>query len=203
MWEGKHSTPEVSSNLMVKNIEGVRAKSDDGSMSSTVDLLKINVGLNVGSASVQMNNVVIKVSDGTATHNLVYAGNDGIYGKMASFDLYSATNNLKNLLTGAENPARYYTMEKIRDEDFSFSQANPVMNTGDLVTIYIATTSTSATGNNYLGSIYAGDLANSALNIAPGTAVQITLTPDAGAITTAEFITPSSYGTRGNVQLYP
>ncbi|AFV22894.1 flagellin [Methanolobus psychrophilus R15] len=203
MWEGKQSTQEVSSNLMVKNIEGVRAKSDAGAMSSTVDLLKINVGLNVGSSPVDLNNVAIKVNDGKTTHKLVYAGNDGRYGKMASFDSYSATKNLKNLLTGTGNPSMFYTAEKIRDEDGSFSQADPVINMGDLVTIYIATTSTSATGNNRIGSIYVGNLTNSALNIAPGTAMQITLTPDAGAVTETGFVTPSSYGTRENVQLYP
>ncbi|WP_370575844.1 archaellin/type IV pilin N-terminal domain-containing protein, partial [Methanomethylovorans sp.] len=54
---GKQSTQEVSSNLMIKNIEGVRAKTGT-TLSSTIDLLKLQVALNVGSSPVDVNQVV-------------------------------------------------------------------------------------------------------------------------------------------------
>ncbi|MDK2834588.1 MAG: archaeal flagellin FlaB, partial [Methanolobus sp.] len=73
---GKQSTQEVSSNLMIKNIEGIRAKADGNAtaLSETIDLLKLSVGLNVGSAPVDVKQVVISITDGTVAHNLVYAG---------------------------------------------------------------------------------------------------------------------------------
>jgi len=211
---GKQSTQEVSSNLMVKNIEGIRAKaSANGTTSDTIDLLKLSVGLNVGSAPVDVKQVVISITDGTIAHNLVYAGNDKTYGSsMTNFSTTanSASSNMKTLLTGqtdsVANPTRYYTVDKIRDEDGSFSQQNPVMNTGDLILVYLATSSpTVATGSyTYIGSTAAGAaLVSSELELVPRTTVNIVLTPEAGATSTAEFVTPSSYGVKETVQLYP
>ncbi|TGC08687.1 archaellin/type IV pilin N-terminal domain-containing protein [Methanolobus halotolerans] len=204
---GKQSTQEVSSNLMVKNIEGVRAKNttgDDTNLSETVDLLKLQVGLNVGSSPVDVNQVVISITDGSIAHNLVYAGNSKSYeGFMDGFDdSSSASVNLEKLLTNGTNPTQFYTVDKIRDEDQSFSQANPVMNTGDLIIVYIATVSSE--GANY-GAIAStsGELKSSGLELVPRTAVNIVLTPESGAATVAEFVTPSSYGVKENVQLYP
>ncbi|WP_292466005.1 hypothetical protein [Methanolobus sp.] len=202
MWEGKQSTQEVSSNLMIKNIEGVRAKTGTD-LSETIDLLKLQIALNVGSSSVDVNQVVISITDGTMAHNLVYAGNDGRYGKMASFDSYSAENNLKNLLRGTGNPSMFYTVDQIRDEDNSFSQAHPVMNTGDLIIVYIATTSSTSASYTNIGSLdTGGTLVSSQLNLLPRTTVNIVMTPESGAATIADFVTPSSYGIKENVQLY-
>lgn len=213
---GKQATQEVSSNLMVKTIEGVRAKTDSTTMSSTVDLLKLKVGLNVGSASVDVNQVVVSISDGTTANNLVYAGNQKSYasagasdGAMDNFSSSDATVNLIKLLgdtsTVGTNSQFYYTVEKIRDEDSSFSQTNPVMNTGDLITLYIATTSnTSATaGYGLVGSDSVAAIKNSGLDLVPRTTVNIVLTPESGAATTADFVLPSSYGVTETVQLYP
>ncbi|MDI3539862.1 MAG: archaeal flagellin FlaB [Methanolobus sp.] len=200
---GKQSTQEVSSNLMVKNIEGIRAK-DNGTLSSTIDLLKLSVGLNVGSAPVDVNQVVISITDGTIAHNLVYAGNDKSYDVvMSGFDgTATAATNLEKLLTVSGNPTKYYTVDKIRDEDGSFSQANPVMNTGDLIMVNIATISPTAANLTAIGSI-TGPLQSSELDLVPRTTVNIVLTPESGATSTAEFVTPSSYGVKENVQLYP
>lgn len=216
---GKQATQEVSSNLMVKNIEGVRAKDTSVSMSSTVDLLKLKVGLNVGSAPVDVNQVVVSITDGTTANNLVYAGNNKSYastgandGFMSPFGTDAAT-NLVTLLTGTTtidgtaltNSKKYYTVQKIRDEDASFSQSNPVMNTGDLITLYIATTSSSATSYKYVGAsnVTTGGLDASGLNLVPRATVNIVLTPESGAATTADFVAPSSYGVKETVQLYP
>ena len=202
---GKQSTQEVSSNLMIKNIEGVRAKTGSN-LSDTIDLLKLQVGLNVGSAPVDVKQVVISITDGTTAHNLVYAGNTKSYdGDMDGFSgTATAEENLKELLTNsATNPTRFYTVDKIRDEDSSFSQANPVMNTGDLIMVYIATLSDDGAAFNELASVTGGSLKSSSLELVPRTVVNIVLTPEAGATTVAEFVTPSSYGVKENVQLYP
>ncbi len=217
---GKQATQEVSSNLMVKNIEGIRAKTNSTNMSDTIDLLRLKVGLNVGSAPVDVNQVVISITDGTTANTLVYAGNEKSYasagssnGKMNPFGDVAAT-NLETLLTGETsidgtnltNSQKYYTVEKIRDEDASFSQANPVMNTGDLITVYIATTSDAAVSGNY-STVGTADglsgLKSSELNLVPRTTVNIVLTPESGAATTADFVAPSSYGVKETVQLYP
>jgi flagellin FlaB len=202
---------------MVKTIEGVRAKNTSTDMSDTIDLLKLKVGLNVGSASVDVNQVVVSISDGTTANNLVYAGNQKSYastgasdGNMSAFSSTSATTNLDLLLNSSSdvgnNSEYYYTVEKIRDEDSSFSQSNPVMNTGDLITLYIATTSSASQGASYpnVGDRSSlGNLTSSGLTLVPRTTVNIVLTPESGAATTADFVLPSSYGVTETVQLYP
>jgi flagellin FlaB len=202
---GKQSTQEVSSNLMVKNIEGIRAKTAADNLSSTIDLLKLQVALNVGSSPVDVKQVVISITDGTIAHNLVYAGNDKSYGSPMSGFTTTAAGNLENLLTNnSDNPTKYYTVDRIRDEDSSFSQDNPVMNTGDLIIVYIATTSDKgALHTGITSSISGKTLYSSKLELVPRTMVNIVLTPESGAATVAEFVTPSSYGVKENVQLYP
>ena len=222
---GKQATQEVSSNLIIKSIEGIRAKNSSTVMSDTIDMLKVRVGLNVGSAPVDVNQVVISVTDGTTANNLVYANNDKSYrtssdsaGEMDFFGS-SASTNVQLLLfnsttidsTSNNNTARYFVAEKIRDEDTSFSQTNPVMNTGDLITVYIATVSSDATAATYrYASTYEatvdpanGTMRDSGINLVPRTTVNIIMTPEAGAATTADFVTPSSYGVKEAVQLYP
>ena len=157
---GKQATQEVSSNLIIKSIEGVRAKNSSTDMSDTIDMLKVRVGLNVGSAPVDVNQVVISITDGTTANNVVYAYNKKSYkttetpdGSMDYFSSTNANTNVQLLLfnqtnisaTLYNNTARYFVSEKIRDEDASFSQTNPVMNTGDLIIVYIATVSSDAT----------------------------------------------------------
>jgi flagellin FlaB len=202
---GKQSTQEVSSNLMIKNIEGVRAKNSSSDMSPTIDLLKLQVALNVGSSPVDVNQVVISITDGTIAHNLVYAGNEKSYNAKMSGFTTTAADNLKQLLTHADgNPTKYYTVDRIRDEDNSFSQENPVMNTGDLIMVYIATTSDAgASCTGITSAISSVTLKSSELSLVPRTTVNIVMTPESGAATVAEFVTPSSYGVKENVQLYP
>ncbi len=217
---GKQATQEVSSNLIVKNIEGVRAKDSAVVLSSTIDLLRLKVGLNVGSQSVDVNQVVISITDGTTANNLVYAANDKTYatvgaadGAMDGFSSSSPTTNLQKLLTANttansnfNNSDHYFTVDKIRDEDASFSQSNPVMNTGDLINVYIATTSSSAAsaGYDYVSTTAtSGVLKQSGLNLVPRSVVNIILTPESGVVTNADFVTPSSYGVKETVQLYP
>ncbi len=208
---GKQATQEVSSNLIIKNIEGVRAKTTDSNLSGTIDLVKLKVGLNVGSAPVDIEQVVISITDGTTANNLIYASNDKTYASaMANFSsAATAATNLHYLLNGSQatpgaNAQYFYTAEKIRDEDTSFSQGTPVMNTGDLVTIYVSTMSGTGLLHSQVGSdTKVGAYNDSALDITTRATVSIVLTPEAGATTIADFVTPSSYGTKETVQLYP
>ncbi|WP_407355298.1 hypothetical protein [Methanolobus sp. WCC5] len=200
---GKLAMETVSSNLMIKNIEGVRAKNSPADISGTIDLLKLSVGLNVGSSPVDMSNMVISISDSKRANVLVYAASDSTGHVMKGFSTSSAYQNLRQLLIESDNPAKYYTVEKIRDEDGSFSQLTPLMNTGDLAIVYIATTSHGSTHYSYVGSTHVSKLRPSGLELAPRTTVSIVLGPQSGASTTADFVTPSSYGVRETVQLYP
>lgn len=208
---GKQATQEVSSNLMIKSIEGVRAKDSATSLAGNISLLKLKVGLNVGSSAVDVNQVVISITDGTTTNNLIYASNDKTYGNaMAGFSTSaSAATNLLYLLNGTQaspgsNAKYYFTVDKIRDEDGSFSQGKPVMNTGDMATFYVSTVAGSDTGFDYIGTSFVnGTQKDSGLDVGPRTAVDIVITPESGATTVANFVTPSSYGTKETVILYP
>jgi len=210
---------EVREYVVVKNIEGIRATSSYNDISDTIDLIRLKVGLDVGSAPVDFNQVVVSITDGTTANTLVYVGNEEFYatandysGSMDSFSTDAST-NLQTLLTGTtitntkfSNSANYYTVERIRDEDGSFSQANPVMNTGDLITVYVATTSDAAAskGYNKVSSIdTSSGLKSSGLDLVPRSTVNIVITPESGKATTADFVTPSSYGVKETVQLYP
>ena len=135
---GKQATQEVSSNLVVKHIEGIRAKNNATDMAGNISLLKIRVGLNVGSSPVDLNQLIVTVTDGTNTNDLLYANNDRIYdNSMSNFSSVStaAIANLGALLkdtqtTPGDNARYFFTVQKIRDEDTSFSQSSPIMNTG-------------------------------------------------------------------------
>ncbi|MBP1910238.1 archaellin/type IV pilin N-terminal domain-containing protein [Methanolobus bombayensis] len=208
---GKQATQEVSSNLMVKTIEGIRAKDDATTMADNISMLELKVGLNVGSSPVDVNQVVISITDGTTTNNLIYANNEQTYGNAMKDFSGSATAaaNKYNMTTATQttpgdNAKYFFTVEKIRDEDGSFSQAEPVMNTGDLVTFYISTVAVGDTAFDYIGSMATNDgQDDTGLVIGPRSVVNIVLTPESGAATTADFVTPSSYGIKENVQLYP
>ncbi|WP_094226558.1 archaellin/type IV pilin N-terminal domain-containing protein [Methanolobus psychrotolerans] len=209
---GKQATQEVSSNLVVKNIEGIRAKNNVTDMAGNISLMKIRVGLNVGSSPVDLNQLIVTVSDGSNTNDLLYANNDRTHDyKMTNFssDATAASANLEALLKGTQttpghNAKYFFTVQKIRDEDMSFTQGNPIMNTGDLAIVYVSTVSGSDLSFATIGETNtAGGQQDSSLNIGPRTSVTIVLTPESGAMTMATFLTPSSYGTREAVQLYP
>ncbi|WP_445476062.1 archaellin/type IV pilin N-terminal domain-containing protein [Methanococcoides methylutens] len=205
---GQQATQEVSSNLMLKSIEGVRS-SDGTNLSETSDLLKLKVALNIGSSDIDLNQVVITVSDGTTTNDLVYAGNTKTYvSPMTGLNTTNATASVIALLEDetaniGDNGKYFFTVEKIRDEDESFSQESPIMNQGDLVTIYISTAATASAANTAVGDLTVADLEPSGLTINPRASFTILLTPEAGSPTTAEFTAPATYGVDTNIALWP
>ncbi|MGM0770477.1 MAG: archaellin/type IV pilin N-terminal domain-containing protein [Halobacteriota archaeon] len=204
---GQQAAQEVSSNMMIKSIEGVRSNGTDG-LSDSADLLKMKVALNIGSSDIDLNQVVITITDGSTTNDLVYAGNDKNYDDvMAGFDSgNSSMNNTIELMTNTsdvgDNGKYFFTVEKIRDQDDSFSQDSPIMNQGDLVTIYISTVATDATGNSDVGGWDVDEPNDTGLTIEPRSEISILLTPEAGSSTTATFTAPS-FGVDTNIGLYP
>ncbi len=213
---GKEATQEVSSNIQIRNVEGVRAANNTGvDMANNISLLRFTAGLNVGSSPVDVNQLIITISDGSTTNNLIYANNDKTYDTiMDNFSTSgSAEDNLKelltentNILTGeSANAKHFFTVGKVRDEDGSFTQENPIMNTGDLVIFYVSTVASGDTDYDKVSGIDGtiSDLKDSGLVISPRTTMNIVFTPEAGATTTVSFVTPSSYGVRETVRLYP
>ncbi|ABE51122.1 archaellin/type IV pilin N-terminal domain-containing protein [Methanococcoides burtonii] len=207
---GKQAAQEVSSNLLIKGIEGVRA-SGSGTTSETVDLLKVKVALNIGSSEIDLNQVVITVTDGDSINDLVYAGNSKAYGDaMTNFSstASSAANMIvlatENTTDMGNNSRFFFTVEQIRDEDESFSQAEPIMNQGDLVNIYISTVSTTASAGSHttLDEVALSGLKDSGITVSPRSTVNLILTPEAGSTTSAGFTSPS-FGVRKSIALWP
>ncbi|KGK98751.1 flagellin [Methanococcoides methylutens] len=205
---GTQAAQEVSTNMMIKSIEGVRS-SNGTELSDTVDLLKVKVALNIGSSAMDLNQFVITVTDGVTTNDLVYAGNDKTHSTaMAGFSSSAnASANTIQLLTNnttgvGENGKYFFTVEKMRDDDESFSQDSPIMNQGDFVTIYISTVGNAATGNTAVGdlTVSSGSLDNTGLTIEPRSTFSLILTPEAGSSTTAKFTAPS-FGLDTNIAL--
>ncbi|AEH60426.1 flagellin [Methanosalsum zhilinae DSM 4017] len=193
---GAEATQEVSSNLDIKSIEGIRANAtgDSQNLSDTVDLLRLQIGLQAGSSPVDMNQVVVTISDGSQTNTLRYIEESLIKTEPENIQMI-----MKN------NSTEFFALKEIRDEDGSFNQNNPVMNTGDLINMYISTAS-SAVASSYGLSIddaNVDELKNSNMRLSPRTHVEIVLTPEAGALTQATFVTPSTYGVNNIVKLYP
>ncbi|MEZ5333796.1 MAG: hypothetical protein R2741_00405 [Methanolobus sp.] len=61
---------------MIQKIEGFRGQNSASDMATTIDLLENNTsGLNAASESVDLKEVVVTISDGYRTNNLIYAGN--------------------------------------------------------------------------------------------------------------------------------
>lgn len=208
---GKQAITEVSSNLAVKSIEGIRAKTSSNNMSATVDILKLKVGLNVGSSPIDIYQLLISITDGTTKNNLIYAASSNTYGnKMAGFSsTNSYSDNLAYLLNGSQikpgaNSQYFFTVEKIRDDDGSFTQENPVLTTGDLVVLYISTMSQTGLSHTGVGSdTKIGTYNDSNFNIVARTNLNIALIPETGAATVIDFETLPSYGMKETVLLYP
>ena len=186
---GAEATHEVSSNLDVKHVEGIRGN-NSGNLSDTFDLLKLQLGLQAGSSPVDINQLIITISDGQQTNTLEYTGNTS--NQWDDQLAYVMENNI----------TERFTVQQIRDEDDSFTAEQPVMNTGDLINLYIGTatgqTDDLASFNSKLTAI-----ADSSLELDARTSVDIILTPEAGATSQVSFVTPSTYGVNQISRLYP
>ncbi|MEA1905933.1 MAG: archaellin/type IV pilin N-terminal domain-containing protein [Euryarchaeota archaeon] len=320
---GKEATKEVSSNIDLDSIEGWRggmnaSSSVEDTFSSQIYRLDLRASLKVGSEPVDMNQVVITITDGTTTNDLRYIEGDLVTAKAlvgsSGTGRYTAsaatgiTNTTYRILVDGDGSGTtesnedafdiiqrayqdanvdddfeaqdgnasagitysytdpyvwsdpedagsilavdagvfrdgvngggtsyseitnstyhdcdnttqdkylmrgdmFFIINEIRDEDKSFTKANPVMNTGDLVKIIILTGPSTITG----GESYSGgdDTAltdnypltgEADLTLGPRTTVSISMIPEGGASTDVTFVTPSSFGTHSSVDLYP
>ncbi|APH39344.1 archaellin/type IV pilin N-terminal domain-containing protein [Methanohalophilus halophilus] len=168
---GEEATSEVSSNMKVLAAEGIRDDTTD--LSDNIDLLEVQVSVSAGGSAMDLEQMVISISDGDTTNTLTY-------------------NDSANLSDSS------FRAEEIRDEDDSFDNStNPVMNKGDLIRLYISTTNE---GDKIIDS---QNVSTSNLVLDPRTDVQLTFTPESGTPQQMSFVTPSSYGVDKRLSLYP
>lgn len=198
---GIQASEEISSNLEIIGIEGIRAMNNSSDMSDSIDLLKIKTGLNVGSSEVDLSTLVISISDGLVTNDLVYGSNTMLYGsEMDGFTGDVRTGNLAELLNNTHefagpNIAAFFTVERMRDEDNSLAASTPVLNSGDIAIIYIGTVSSDAVNYTYLGDFNATEpgtsLKDSGLTLNSRTTADIQIIPEKGSQTTSQFTIPT------------
>ena len=255
---GKESTKEVSSNVAIDSVEGWRAgvnqsASDLDTMTDSIHRLDIRASLKVGSEPVDMNQVVVTITDGTSTNDLRYinglvnttgvttgaallnstAGYPGTFYRLevingSTDDLqyfkvgYPDAHNTANIIYGASGTAvknrignvsintlfaradKFYTVEEIRDEDKSYTMANPVMNKGDLVKISILTAPDAADANiGFTNQANNESMGESSLSLTTRSTISINIVPEGGANTQIDFVAPSSFGTKQSVSMYP
>ena len=115
---GTETIAEISSNLMVDTIIGER------SSSTALNFTDINVTIspNAGSGKIDLNQMVIKISNGTRL--------------------------VDNLRYGTTANGTHFTVTELRDDDDSFTTTVPVINTGDLVYITLKVDPTKSTTNS-------------------------------------------------------
>lgn len=256
---GKESTKEVSSNVAIDGVEGWRAgtnqsSSDIDTMSDAIYRLDIRASLKVGSEPVDMNQVVITITDGTNTNDLRYingvinttgsttgtsllnttAGYPGTYYRLEATEgstdtlqyfktsypdatesgnvVYSVSDSTASKYRIANNSSttyfaradKFYMAEEIRDEDKSYTKANPVMTKGDLIKISIFAAPNSADTNIGFTALTNNEtMGESSLTIDTRSTISVNIVPEGGANTQIDFVAPSSFGTKQSVGMYP
>jgi flagellin FlaB len=190
---GQEATAEVSSNMDIKAIEGIRGSNNSENLSETIDFLKVRLSSSAGATEMDLSQLVVTISDADERNVLKYEKNE-------SADGVHTLNNSKS----------EFTLNAIRDEDNSFSKENPVMNRGDLITLNVSTLDSTGVINsdgNTLDEINGMKDMNgsvkSGLKLNPRTTVKLTLTPETGTSKILSFMTPPSYGVDKRIPLYP
>lgn len=105
---GQEATKEVASNIFVKSVRGTRPGTGS---TDYVDWLNITVSLAPGADQVDLGQMIIQMSDGSALTSLAY-------------------------VSGAAG-TNQFNASAVRDADGSFSTATPAMNAGDLVDLRV------------------------------------------------------------------
>ncbi len=105
---GTETTKEVASNLIVKGIYGTRTSS-----TTNIFYLNITTALAPGAESVDLSEMVIRLSDGAQIDELTYATADAA----GNWHVVAAS--------------------ELRDDDSSWTAASPVMTPGDLINVRI------------------------------------------------------------------
>lgn len=112
----KEATQQISSNIVVEQVLGDRGETSNQSIN---DLL-IRLKPDVGTTSIDLRQVIVTIMDSTKRYDLNY-----------SSEGYNSSNT-----TNTTNTT--YTAIAVRDEDMSFSNTTPVLNSGDLIEIQVS-----------------------------------------------------------------
>ncbi|AVB76552.1 flagellin [Methanococcus maripaludis] len=126
---GKDSTEQVASGLQIMGISGYQ----DGSAGANITKLAIYITPNAGSAAIDMNQVVLTLSDGS-TKTVTKYDTTAYTNLTAGGDLYNTTTvNWSKLADTTE-----FGIVEIQDADLSFTSSAPVINKGDIVAIIVS-----------------------------------------------------------------
>jgi len=159
----KEATQQISSNIVVEQVLGDRGANN----SDTIQDLLIRIKPDVGTTSIDLRQVIVTVMDSNQRYDINYTSEDS---------------NASNA-TNATNAT--YTAISVRDEDMSFSNTTPVLNSGDLIEIQVS--------SNALTGMY----------LAPRKTFWLSLNQELGQAVNLEIATPNSFGVNRYVRLYP
>lgn len=112
---GREATNQVATNLDVVQVVGQILSTGT---STKINALNLSLGLAPGAKQLDMNQLVIRLTDGTSEKRLSYSQTEG---------------------------ANLFTATKVRDADSSWSASSPVMTAGDLI---VANVNLNSTTNN-------------------------------------------------------
>jgi len=162
----KEATQQISSNIVVEQVLGDRGETSNQSIK---DLL-IRLKPDVGTTSIDLRQVIVTVMDSTKRYDLNYSS--------------SVINFTAGDGTTLTNISRY-TAISVRDEDSSFTNTTPVLNSGDLIEIQVNSSS----------------MQNITLD--PRKTFWLSLNQELGQAVNLEIATPNSFGVNRYVRLYP
>lgn len=152
----KEATQQISTNIIVDQVLGNRSSSSSATLDNG---LQIRIKPDVGTTSIDLRQVIITVWDQDNHYDLNYSN--------------------------ATTTGTTFTATAVRDEDSSFHADTPVLNSGDLVTIYIT--------QNNMGNIL----------LSTRKTFWLSLNQELGSSVNLEITTPNSFGVYKFVQLYP
>ncbi|MFZ3169145.1 MAG: archaellin/type IV pilin N-terminal domain-containing protein [Candidatus Methanoperedens sp.] len=162
----KEATQQISSNIVVEQVLGDRGETSNQSIK---DLL-IRLKPDVGTTSIDLRQVIVTVMDSTKRYDLNYSSS------VINFTAEDGT-TLTNITR--------YTAISVRDEDSSFTNTTPVLNSGDLIEIQVNSSS----------------MQN--ITLAPRKTFWLSLNQELGQAVNLEIATPNSFGVNRYVRLYP
>lgn len=163
----KEATQQISSNIVVEQVLGDRGEAVNGTMNQSINDLLIRLKPDVGTTSIDLRQVIVTIMDSTKRYDLNY-----------SSEIYNSTNS-----TNATNTT--YTAIAVRDEDSSFTNTTPVLNSGDLIEVQVS-------ANSIQG-----------ISLAPRKTFWLSLNQELGQAVNLEIATPNSFGVNRYVRLYP
>jgi flagellin FlaB len=151
----KEATQQISSNIIVEQVLGDRILTSNPDIQSLVIKMKPDIG----TTSIDLRQVIINVMDDSIRYDLNYTD-------------------------GSVNGTQF-NATAVRDEDNSFTNTTPVLNSGDLIEISIPQ--------------------NAISNITLGTrkTFWLSLNQEVGSTVNMEITTPNSFGVNRFVRLYP